>query len=176
MSVFLLLLLALAAFLFWVSRKPDEFRLERQITINAPPEKIFPWLNNLKMMNQWNPWSTQDPKSVISYAGPAEGPGASYSWAGGKMGQGRFTILDTKFPGEVNCRLEMIKPMKATNAIDYRITGAGNGTTIVAWPMTGKRNLATKLMHTFMNMDKMVGGEFEKGLSSLKTLVEADQK
>ncbi len=124
---YLIILAAIAAFLFWVSRKPDDFKIERQITINATAAEVFPWINNLKNMNQWNPWAGQDAKSVIAYEGPEQGPGAVYTWTGGKMGSGRFTILDSKAPTEVNCRLQIFKPMSADNNVNFRmIDGGGN--------------------------------------------------
>jgi Polyketide cyclase / dehydrase and lipid transport len=161
---------AIAAFLFYVSRKPDSFALRRQIDINALPADIFPWINNLRQMNQWNPWSTQDAKSVIAYEGPAEGPGAVYTWAGGKTGQGKFQILDTN-PTQINCRLLMIKPMAADNVVTFNLTPTSGPTTVV-WNMSGKNGFINKLMHTVMNMDKMVGRDFDKGLANLKSLVE----
>jgi uncharacterized protein YndB with AHSA1/START domain len=166
-----IILAAVAAFLFYVSRKPDSFALERQITINALPADVFPWINNLKNMNQWNPWSTQDAKSVIAYEGPDEGPGAAYTWAGGKMGQGKFQIVDTKSPTDISCRLLMIKPMAADNVVTFKLTPT-NGPTTVVWRMSGKNGFVNKLMHTVMNMDKMVGRDFDKGLAHLKSLVE----
>jgi Polyketide cyclase / dehydrase and lipid transport len=168
---FFLILLAIAAFLFWVSRKPDDFSISRQININALPSDVFPWVNNLKNMNQWNPWAAQDPKSVISYEGPEEGPGAVYNWSGGKMGAGRFTIMDVKQPNELNCRLQIIKPFAADNTVNYAIREA-NGSTNVVWAMAGKNSFFNKLMQTFFSMDKMVGKEFERGLGNLKRLVE----
>jgi hypothetical protein len=169
--VYLVIVFAIAAFWFWVSRKPDSFTISRQVEIKAMPADIFPWFNNLKNMNQWNPWAGQDPKSTIAYEGPEEGPGAIYTWAGGKQGAGRFTILDVNPPHELNCRLEMIKPFAADNKINYSIR-EGNGITIVIWAMSGKNAFIHKLMQTFFSMDKMVGKEFERGLSALKTLVE----
>lgn len=169
--VYLIILLALAAFLLWVQRKPDDFTISRQIDIKATPTDIFPWFNNLKNMNQWNPWAGQDPKSTIAYEGPTEGPGAIYTWAGGKQGAGKFTILDVKPPNELNCRLEMYKPFAADNKIKYSIR-EGNGTTVVIWGMSGKNAFLHKLMQTFFSMDNMVGKEFERGLSKLKQLVE----
>jgi hypothetical protein len=169
--LYLIIVLAVGAFLFWVSRKPDDFTVSRQININATPSDIFPWFNNLKNMNQWNPWAGQDSKSVISYEGPEEGPGAIYTWAGGKQGAGKFTILDVRHPNELNCRLEMVKPFAADNKIKYSIR-EGNGTTVVVWSMSGKNTFLPKLMQTFFSMDTMVGKEFERGLDSLKRLVE----
>jgi Polyketide cyclase / dehydrase and lipid transport len=170
--VYLVILLALAAFLFWVSRKQDDFTISRQININAAPADIFPWFNNLKNMNQWNPWAGQDPKSTIAYEGPEEGPGAIYTWAGGKQGSGKFTIQDVKQPNELNCRLEMIKPFAADNKVNFSIR-EGNGTTTAIWTMSGKNAFIHKLMQTFFSMDNMVGKEFERGLNNLKQLVES---
>ena len=169
--MFFAIIAAIAAFLFYVSRKPDSFALQRQININALPADIFPWINNLKNMNQWNPWSTQDAKSVIQYEGPEEGPGAVYTWAGGKMGQGKFQIVDTNSPTQIICRLLMIKPMAADNVVTFNLTSS-NGPTTVVWSMSGKNGFINKLMHIVMNMDKMVGRDFDRGLANLKSLVE----
>jgi Polyketide cyclase / dehydrase and lipid transport len=166
-----IIIAATAAFLYYVSSKPDSFALQRQISINALPADIYPWINNLKNMNQWNPWSTQDVKSVIAYEGPEEGPGAVYTWAGGKMGQGKFQIVDTKSPTQIDCRLLMIKPMAADNMVKFNLTPS-SGPTTVTWSMSGKKSFVNKLMHTVMNMDKMVGRDFDKGLANLKSLVE----
>jgi Polyketide cyclase / dehydrase and lipid transport len=162
---------AIAVFLFYVARKPDSFALQRQININALPADIYPWINNLKNMNQWNPWASQDAKSVITYDGPEEGPGAIYTWAGGKMGQGKFQIVDVKSPTTLNCRLLMIKPMAADNVVTFHLSPT-SGPTTVTWSMSGKNSFINKLMHTVMNVDKMVGRDFDKGLASLKSLVE----
>jgi Polyketide cyclase / dehydrase and lipid transport len=169
--IFAVIVAAIAAFLVFVARKPDSFALQREININALPADIFPWINNLKNMNQWNPWSTQDAKSVITYEGPEEGPGATYGWAGGKLGQGKFQIVDTKYPTNVNCRLLMIKPMTADNVVSFQLTSS-SGPTRVTWKMSGQNRFVNKLMHTVMNMDKMVGRDFDKGLASLKAMVE----
>jgi Polyketide cyclase / dehydrase and lipid transport len=169
--IWTILIAIIAAFLFRVSRQPDDFTVARKISVNATAADIFPWVNNLKNMNQWNPWAGQDEKSVINYEGPEEGPGAVYTWAGGKQGAGKFTIMDVKPPHELNCRLEMYKPFAADNTIKYTITETG-GTTLIVWAMSGKNALMHKGMQTFFSMDKMVGKEFEKGLSSLKVLVE----
>jgi hypothetical protein len=169
--IYIIILAIIAAFLFWVSRRPDDFKVERQIAINATAAEVFPWINNLKKMNQWNPWAGQDAKSAINYEGPEAGAGAVYTWAGGKMGQGRFTILDSKPTTEVNCRLQIFKPMTADNSVNFRLL-EGGGNVIVVWPMSGKNTFFNKLFQTFFSMDKMVGKDFEKGLATLKALVE----
>jgi Polyketide cyclase / dehydrase and lipid transport len=165
-----IIILAVAALLFWISRKPSHFSLARSITINATPAQIHPWINNLKQMNQWNPWAGQDAKSKISYEGPESGPGAIYTWAGGKMGEGRFEIKDVNALA-ITARLLMIKPMAADNTVVYTLQPDAAATK-VTWTMSGENRFIHKLMHTVMNMDKMVGKEFDKGLAGLKSKVE----
>jgi Polyketide cyclase / dehydrase and lipid transport len=168
--LWLIIILAVAAFLFWVQRKSNTFELSRSIDVSAPPEAVFPHINNLKAMNQWNPWATYNPKSVIGYEGPEEGPGAVYTWAGSKMGEGRFKITESNTRA-VKADLTMVKPMKADNKVTFSLDNTGAGTR-VTWHMAGTNSFMHKLMQTVMSMDKMVGGEFEKGLAGLKAKVE----
>jgi hypothetical protein len=169
---FIVFLALVALFLFWVSRKPDQFLLSRSIDINATPEAIFPEINNLKAMNSWNPFAADDPKTSISYSGPEAGTGATYTWAGGKSGSGKFQILEATPFSAVNCRLEMLKPIAADNRVTFTLTPGTSGATNVSWTMAGPNAFIHKLLHTFMNMDKMVGGTFDKGLAALKAKVE----
>jgi Polyketide cyclase / dehydrase and lipid transport len=169
--VYLVILAAIAAFLFWVSRKSNHFELSRSVDIAATPDAIFPYINNLKAMNQWNPWATYNPQSVIAYEGPEQGPGAIYTWAGSKMGEGRFRITESSLQA-VKADLTMIKPMRADNKVTFSITPS-DGQTRVTWSMAGTNSFMHKLMQTVMSMDKMVGKEFEKGLAGLKAAVES---
>jgi hypothetical protein len=162
---------AIGAFLFLVSRKANEFSLERAIVVNASPQAIYPWINNLKNMNQWNPWAGQDARSKIAYEGPEQGPGAVYTWAGGKMGEGRFTIKECQ-PQDITCQLQMIKPFAADNKVVFSLRPQGAATR-VEWHMSGTNKFINKLMQVFISMDKMVGKEFEKGLAGLKEKVES---
>ena len=167
----IIILAIIAAFLFWVSRKPDTFSLERSISINATAADVFGWINNVKRFNQWNPWAQIDPTNVITYSGPEEGPQASYSWTGKKTGQGSMTLLDQSPPHEVNYALNFIKPFRADNKTTFSIR-EGNGTTVVVWLMSGRNSFFNKLFQTFVSMDKMVGKDFERGLATLKQVVE----
>jgi uncharacterized protein YndB with AHSA1/START domain len=168
----IILLAIILAFLFFVSRKPDTFRIERQTTINAPAADVFRWINNVKRFNEWNPWAQMDPTNTLTYSGPEEGPTASYSWQGKKTGEGSMTLLDQTPPTEVNFALNFVKPMKANNKTIFQIR-EGAGATTVSWAMTGTNNFMNKLFSLFMNIDKMVGKDFEKGLANLKAKVEA---
>jgi hypothetical protein len=162
----------IAAFLFWVSRKPDTFRMERQTSINAPAADVFGWINNPRRFNEWNPWLEMEPTSTINYSGSDEGPSASYSWSGKKTGQGSMTLTDQTRPSEVNFALAFIKPFKANNKVTFQLR-EGSGATVVVWVMTGANSFFNKLFQTFVSMDKMMGKDFERGLANLKAKVEA---
>jgi Polyketide cyclase / dehydrase and lipid transport len=168
--MFYAVLIALAAFLIYVWSKPAAFSFARSITIAAKPAEIHPHINNLKAMNQWNPYAAADPKSVIAYEGPEAGPGAIYTWNGGKMGAGRYEIKQSE-PLKVTSALQMIKPMAANNVVVHSLEPVADGTK-VTWAMSGTTSFPVRILHTVMNMEKMLGREFDKGLVSLKAVVE----
>src|SRR4029453_9606207 len=104
------------------------------------------------------------------------GTGAVYAWQGNKdVGEGRMTITDSRPAELVRIKLEFFKPFAATNQADFPFKpsaeGANEGTT-VTWTMTGQNNFLSKAICMFVNMDKMVGGMFEQGLTQMKTVVE----
>ncbi len=148
---------------------PDQFVIARATTISAAPAEIFPLVNELRNWEPWNPWGKLDPNCKITYDGPPAGVGASYSWSGNsKVGAGRNTITES-IPNElVRLRLEFLKPMVATNTAQFTFEPDARGT-MVTWTMTGTNN---KLFGLIVDCDKMVGGQFEKGLAQLKSLVE----
>src|SRR5262249_7956240 len=165
---------ALAAILVAViAMQPSEFTIERSTEIAAPPEVVYSHVESPKKMDEWSPFVKMDPDQKLSYAGPESGVGASESWEGPKIGAGRLTITDAEPSQEVEMRLEFTKPMTATNTAAYILTPAGEGTH-VTWRMTGTNNFVGKAVSLVMNMDKNVGGTFEQGLATLKSLAEAD--
>jgi Polyketide cyclase / dehydrase and lipid transport len=159
------------AFLFYVSLQPSEFRIERTAEIGAPADKIFPLINDLRQFNTWNPFAKADPASAIAYSGPAQGVGAAYDWSGTKSGAGRMQIATSTAPSKVTANLDFVKPFAANNMAEFTLVPRG-ASTAVTWAMTGRRPFSHKLMGTIFDMDKMVGGEFAKGLADLKGLVE----
>ena len=164
-AVLLVVLLAL------IATRPDTFRVERSTVINAPAGVIFPHVNTLAQWNAWSPWEKMDPAMHKEFAGPASGTGAVYHWTSDKVGEGQMTILESR-PERIDIKLEFFKPFKATNDATFTFAPAGAGTN-VTWAMTGKNNFAAKAFHMVMDMDKMVGGDFAKGLASLKEISEA---
>jgi hypothetical protein len=167
LAVVLLVLIAV------VAMQPAAFRIERTLGIEAPPEAILPHIASLRAMNVWSPWVEMDPKMKIDYAGPDSGVGARSSWDGPEMGKGRLEVTGLEPPRKVEMRLEMLEPMSASNRVTFLLEPTSAGTD-VTWLMEGENDFAGKLFSLLMDMDQMVGGEFAKGLASLKALVEAE--
>jgi len=174
----ILLTAAIIAILLFViiAGRPDEFTVMRSAKISAPPEKVFPHVNELKKWDAWSPWAKLDPNCKITFEGPAAGSGASYIWSGNnKVGEGRMTITESRPNELIGLKLEFLRPFKATNVAEFTFKSAGDQTEVV-WSMTGKNNFFFKVFGLFMDCDSMAGKDFEKGLASLKTLAEAAGK
>lgn len=173
MATILLALLALvAAFLAYAATRPDTFRIERSITIQAPPEKIYPLVADLHNWEAWSPWEKIDPQINRTYSGAADGKGAVYEWSGNKnIGKGRMEIVDVAPPGKLTIRLDFITPFEAHNLVDFTLVPQG-ASTVVTQAMYGPSPFVSKLMGLFFSMEKMVGGKYEEGLASLKALAE----
>jgi hypothetical protein len=167
-----LAIIGLLLFVIIVGR-PDEFTVSRSAKMVAPPEKIFPHVNELKKWDDWSPWAKLDPNCQITYAGPPVGVDASYSWVGNnKVGAGKLTITESVPCSLVRFRLEFIKPFQATNAAEFKFQSEG-GQTLVTWSMVGNNNFMSKIFSVLVDCEKMVGKDFEKGLASIKAIVEA---
>src|SRR5262252_6160658 len=170
--VVLALAIVVAALLAYAATKPDTFRVQRSTGINAPAERIFPLIANLKSMNTWNPFVDPDPAIKIAYSGPDSGKGAAHTWRGNsKVGEGRIEITDAVPSSRVAMQLNMLKPVKAHNAVEFTLQPTGSETT-VTWAMSGRQPFLAKLMTVFIDCDKMVGSQFERGLGKLKTISE----
>lgn len=170
LAAIIALILVVAAF------QRDDFRVERRTNISAPPPVVFGHVNDLHRWQAWSPWEKLDPELRRTYAGPSAGTGASYAWAGNsKVGEGRMTITESRPSEVIRMKLEFLKPFAATNETEFTFKPEGNQTA-VTWTMSGKKNFMSKVFCLFMNMDKMVGGDFEKGLTALKSLSESASK
>ena len=167
---------ALALLLIVIALQPARFRIERSISMAAPPEAVFAQVNDFHAWSKWSPWEKLDPNLKRSYEGPSSGVGAKYAWVGNDdVGEGRMTIEKSSAPGEIQIKLEFLKPFQATNTTIFTFakSAEGNKTT---WAMEGDNSFMGKAMGLFMNMDQMVGKDFEKGLASMKTEAEAAAK
>jgi uncharacterized protein YndB with AHSA1/START domain len=169
----LVVLAAVVILLIFASTRPDQFRIARKVTIKAPPDAIFPLISDLRRFNEWNPFAKADPSVKIAYGATTAGTGGSYKWdSTGQAGQGRMEITETDVPKRVAMSLQFDKPMKANNHVVFALQPLGSSTE-VTWEMTGTYGLLHKTMGVIFNFDKMVGGEFEKGLADLKSQAEA---
>jgi hypothetical protein len=160
-------------FVIVVATHTPKFRIERSITIAAPPERAFAHVNDFRKWVGWSPWEKIDPTMKKTFEGPSVGRGAIYSWVGNsKVGEGRMTIERSDEPSIVGLKLEFLKPWQATNATTFSFVPADGGTK-VTWAMEGEnRSFTMKAFATVMNMDKVVGRDFERGLASLKSVAE----
>ena len=168
----IVLVVAVAAFLIYAAMQPEDFRIQRHTTVGAPPERIYPLITDFRGWGAWSPWETKDPAMKRTFSGAAAGVGAVYAWEGNKdVGTGKMTILEATAPGKVVIKLEFLKPFEATNTAEFTLDPQGDATAI-HWAMYGKNNFLSKLVCVFMDMEKMVGPDFESGLAGLKALAE----
>ena len=174
--ILLVLAALVAVFLIVAATRPDTFRYERRATIAASPAVVFGFMHDLRRFQDWSPWANIDPACKVVFSGPATGVGAAFSWEGNnKVGAGSMTCTASESAARLEFRLEFLRPMKAINTATFDLLPDGNGTA-VTWSMTGKNNFMFKAVGLFMDCDKLVGKDFEKGLASLKTLAEAAAK
>lgn len=163
-------------FVVVIAGRPDGFTVTRATTISAVPEKVFPHVNELRAWEAWSPWAKLDPDAKNAFEGPAAGIGAVMSWDGNKkVGAGRMTIIESRPSDLIRIKLEFLRPFKATNEAVFAFRPEG-GQTAVTWSMSGQSNFFFKVFGLFMDCDKMVGKDFEKGLTSLKSVAETAAK
>jgi len=171
----ILLALVIIAILFFVMAvgQPDEFKVVRSATITATPVAVFEQVNDFHKWDAWSPWARLDPACKNTFSGAAAGKDAGFAWDGNnKVGAGRMTITESQSPELIRINLEFLRPFKTNNVTEFTFRPQGNQT-LVAWTMTGKVNFMCKVFGLLMDGDKMVGKDFEKGLASMKAIVEA---
>lgn len=167
------LVFLVAAVLVAAALQPDSFRIERSISVNASPDKVFSLIDDFHAWGSWSPWEKLDPGLRRTHGGPPSGKGAVYEWEGNpKVGSGRMEILECSRPSRLLIKLDFLKPFEAHNQAEFTLVAEG-ASTRVTWAMTGPQAFPMKLMGLFMNMDRMVGSDFEKGLASIKQIAEA---
>lgn len=166
----------LAVLVVVIALQPSKFRIERSIDMAAPPEAAFAQVNDFHAWSKWSPWEKLDPNLKRSFEGPSSGAGAKYAWTGNdEVGEGRMTIEQSQAPSQIRIKLEFLKPFAATNQTHFTFakTPAGNKTT---WAMEGENGFVSKAFSLVMNMDELVGKDFEKGLAALKATAEAEAR
>jgi uncharacterized protein YndB with AHSA1/START domain len=171
--IVLVLVIAIAAVLIFAATRPDSFSIRRVATIKAPPERIFSIISDFHQWGGWSPWETKDPAMKRTFTGSEAGQGAIYAWDGNNnVGSGQMEIVEAAQPSKLVIKLDFFRPFEAHNTAEFTMLPQG-GATEVNWEMRGPLAFMHKLMHVFINMDKMVGKDFEAGLANLKKLAEA---
>ena len=159
-----------------VALQPSEYRISRSATVSAPAPDVFAQVNDFHNWEAWSPWAKLDPAAKTTFEGPAAGQGAVFAWSGNdKVGEGRMTLTESRPAELVRIRLDFVKPFAGTSTSEFTFKPAGNRTA-VTWTMSGDQNFLEKAMCLFVSMDKMLGGEFEKGLAQMKSVAEAGKK
>jgi uncharacterized protein YndB with AHSA1/START domain len=170
--VAVVLAIAFAVILILAATKPDVFRVQRAAAMQAPPQKIFSLIDDFHQWGTWSPWEHRDPAMKRTFSGTESGKGAVYAWDGNKdVGAGRMEILDAVLPSKIVIKLDFIKPFEGHNTAEFTMLPR-DGATEVTWAMYGATPFIGKVMHVFMNMDRMIGKDFEAGLANLKKAVE----
>jgi hypothetical protein len=159
----------------FAATRSDSFRVQRTTSIKAPPERIFPLVNDLRSHGLWSPWEKKDPAMQRTYSGAPSGEGAVYEWEGNKnIGKGRMEIAEALPPSKITFNMHFIKPFEAHNTAEFTLDATGESTN-VTWAIYGPSPLLSKVMSLFCNIDRMIGREFETGLANLKTIAEAER-
>jgi Polyketide cyclase / dehydrase and lipid transport len=172
LSTIVFIAIFIIAILLFANSRPSTFSLVRSAEMRSSPERVFAQLNDFKNWNNWSPWDAIDPNLQRTYSGAAAGKGAKYAWIGNKqVGEGSMEITHSVPSSKVQLNLDFLKPFKASNVTEFSLTPTAAGTH-VKWEMRGPLNLFMKLFHLFMDMDGMVGKDFDKGLNTLKSIVE----
>jgi uncharacterized protein YndB with AHSA1/START domain len=163
---------AIAVVLILAATKPNTFSVTRATTVRAPPEKIFPLINDFHQWATWSPYENKDPAMKRSFSGAESGRGAVYAWDGNNnVGSGRMEILEASTPSKIVIKLDFFRPFEGHNTAEFTMLPQGDGTS-VRWLMQGPAPFMSKLMRVFMNLDRMIGKDFEAGLANLKRLTE----
>lgn len=171
-SIALIIVLAVAALLLYATTRPDTFAVQRSTVVQAGTDKLFPLINDLHQFNTWNPYARKDPAMQIRYRGPASGPGAAFDFSGNKdAGKGSVEVTGGQAPTRVDMVLHMIEPFEGRNQISFTLTPQDNAT-LVTWAMHGPSLYISKLIGIFIDMDHMIGRDFEAGLAQLKAVAE----
>lgn len=161
----------IAAVLIYATTKPDALHVERSINIKATPENIFALINDFHLWDEWTPYN-KDPAMKKTYSGSDRGVGAHYAWEGNKeVGKGEISITAVTPPNKIVMDLHMIEPFEGHNVATFTLATAGNSTK-VTWSLDDKQKFMVKVLGLFLNMDKMIGRDFEAGLAKLKVIAE----
>ncbi|MCC8963133.1 SRPBCC family protein [Bradyrhizobium sp. Pear76] len=168
----IVLAVAIAVILVIAATKPGTLRVTRAVSINAPADRVFPLINDFRQWTVWSPYENRDAAMKRVYSGAERGQGAAYAWDGNKnVGSGRMEILQSAAPSKIVIKLDFFKPFEGHNTAEFTMLPQGDATS-VTWTMYGPAVFMSKVMQVFINLDHMIGKDFEAGLANLKKLTE----
>jgi hypothetical protein len=148
------------------------FAVSRSTTVIADPARVHGLINSFHEWTAWSPWEDLDPELERDYSGPDRGVGARYAWSGNRRaGQGSMEITSST-PDEIGLRLAFLKPFRSSNDVTFSLVPAVDGTE-VTWLMTGEQRGLMGLFGKVVSMDRLIGKDFEKGLTRLKAVAES---
>lgn len=174
-AVGLVIAVALSALLIFVALQPSTYRVERSATINAPPAQVYGQVYDFEKWQAWSPWAKLDPEAKVTFVGPKSGPGAVMRWAGNdKVGRGAMAITEARPDEAIKIRLDFVEPMAGTSDVAFAFQPDGQATRVI-WSIDGEQSFVERLMCTVMgvNLDRMIGDDYERGLANLKAVAEA---
>ncbi|HSE04267.1 MAG TPA: SRPBCC family protein [Methylomirabilota bacterium] len=175
-KILIALIVIVVVFAVVVATRPAEFRIERTATIAAPAPAVFAQVNDLHKWEAWSPYARRDPGMKKGFEGAPAGVGAIYTWSGNnEVGEGCTTIIESRPDELIRIRLDFVRPFAATNTAEFTFRPEGDRTA-VTWSLAGRHDFMGKAVGLFMNMDRMVGGDFEAGLAQLRSVAEAAPK
>jgi hypothetical protein len=175
-KILIVLAIIVVVLIVIVTLQPSDFRVTRNATISASAPVVFAQVNDFHKWEAWNPWGKIDPAMKHTYEGAPAGTGAVYTWIGNKeVGEGRMTIVESRPSDLIRIKMEFFKPFAGISTAEFTFKPESKQTA-VTWSMSGDKNFMAKAIHLFMNMDKMIGGQFEKGLAEMKSIVERAPK
>jgi len=155
-----------------ISLQPSSFSVQRSTTMAAPPSEVFAQVNDLQAWDAWSPWRGLDSNPKKTLSTPSAGKGATFTWSGNdKIGEGSLTILDSKPYELVDIEQALLRPLTGKARMSFTFASVGDGTK-VTWKMDGTNDFIGKAMCMFMDMDAMLGKDFEQGLANMKAVVE----
>ncbi len=177
MTIVLYILVALVVIILVLALiAPKSYDVFRTVDIDRPKNQVFEYLRFLKNQDEWSPWAKKDPNMFKKYTGTDGEVGCVSYWKGNKeVGEGQQEITRI-IPGKrVDGELRFLKPWKSTSDCYLIADDGAHGKTKVTWGFSGKNKFPISIMMLFMNMDKMIGKDFEEGLASLKTRLESER-
>jgi uncharacterized protein YndB with AHSA1/START domain len=175
LTILLVVVVLVVGFAVVVALQPSEYRVERMAKIAAPPATVFAQINDFRKWEAWSPWAKRDPNATATFEGPDSGKGAKFHWSGNEeVGEGTMTILESKPDELIRMKLDFLKPQEGTCTTEFIFKAEGDQT-VVTWTMTGENDFMGRAVCLFMDLDSMIGTDFEEALANIKAVAEAEK-